>query len=253
MKRRHYFVLTCAGVLAALGPATPSAMAAVGLTGVIRSVDVEGRKLVITPTGTEKDTTITVNDMTRITTEQGLPVRLADLKRNDTVGIAHQNGLATSVVVNQVPLLGTVNSIDPDGKKLVVTENGTNREVTVPITDATTILATGGKAIGLKNLKTGDGVAITYAGPSVTRVAVNEKPAELTGHVKEVSADMKSVVITEIGTNNIIKVAVTPETTIVNGQGKTLGLKDLKKGDGVGIAHTDSVASKIVVNAAPPR
>jgi hypothetical protein len=252
MKRRDFIVLTCAGVLAALGPAIRSAQAAVGLTGVIRSVDVEGRKLVIWPTGTEKDTTITVTDLTRITTEQGVPLKLADLKRNDTVGIAHQDGVAASVLVNQVPLVGIVNTIDPDGKKLVVTENGTDREVTVPINDGTAIVAVGGKAIELKNLKTGDGVAITYAGPTATRVAVNEKPAELTGHVKEVDADLKAIVITEIGTNNVIRVAVTPETTIVTGKGKTLNLKDLKKGDGVGIAHSGSVASKIVVNAAPP-
>jgi hypothetical protein len=253
MKRRFFLILACAGGLAWLGPPVPPARAAVGLTGVIRSVDVEGRKLVITPSGTEKDVTVTVMQQARITTEQGLPLRFADLKRNDTVGIAHQNGMATSVVVNQVPLLGLVSTIDPDGKKLVVTEKGTNHDVTVWLNDRATIETAGGRPLELKNLKTGDGVAITYAGPTAMRVAVNEKLPELTGHVKEIDAGLKLLVITEIGTNNDVKVAVTSNTTIVTGQGKTLSLKDLKKGDGVGIAHDGSVASRIVVNAAPAR
>ncbi len=253
MKSRCFLVLTWAGVLVALGLTTSSARAAVGLTGVISSVDVEGRKLVVTPSGTEKNMTVMVTDQTQITTAQGQPLRLADLKRNDTVGIAHRDGVATSVVVNQAPLMGIVSTIDADGKKLVVTENGTNRDVTVPITDRTAILTSAGKAIELKDLKSGDGVGITYSGPFVTRIAVNSKPTELTGHVKEVGADMKSLVVTEIGTGTDVKVAITPSTTIVTGQGKTLSLKDLKKGDGVGIAHEASVASKIVVNAAPAR
>jgi hypothetical protein len=253
MKSRSFLVLIWAGVLVALGLTTPSARAAVGLTGVISSVDVEGRKLVVTPSGTEKNVTVTVTDQTRITTVQGQLLRLADLKRNDTVGIAHQNGAATSIVVNQAPLMGIVSTIDVDGKKLVVTENGTNRDVTVSINDRTAILTSAGEAIELKNLKSGDGVAITYSGPHVTRINVNTKPAELTGHVKEVGADMKSLVVTEIGTGNDVKIAITPSTTIVTGQGQTLSLKDLKKGDGVGIAHEASVASKIVVNAAPAR
>lgn len=230
---------------------------AVGLTGVVNSVDVEGRKLVVTPSGTsgtEKNVTVTLNDQTRMTTSQNQPIRLADVKAGDTVGIAHQGGIATSIVVNQVPLVGVVSSIDPDGKKIVLTEKGSNREVTLPIGPRTAIVTgSGGKALAIKDLKTGDGLSATYAGAEVTRIAVNPKPAELAGHVKEVAADMKSIVVTEIGTNTDVRVAITPGTTIVTGEGKTLGLKDLKKGDGVGIAHEASVASKIVVNAAAPR
>jgi hypothetical protein len=253
MKSRGFLTLACASCLAVLSPPVPPARAAVGLTGVVRSVNVEGRKLVIMPIGSESEVTVTVMDQARITTEQGLPLRLADLKRNDNVGIAHQNGIATSIVVNQVPLLGLVSTIDPDGKTLVVTEKGSNRDVTVRLNDTTTIVTGGGRQLGLKDLKTGDGVAITYAGPKATRIAVNEKPPELTGHVKEVDADLKSLVITEIGTNNVVKIAVDSNTTIITGQGKTLSLKDLKKGDGVGVAHDGSVASKIVVNAASAR
>src|SRR5512142_1076152 len=90
MKSRCSLIVTWAVVLVALGLMAPSARAAVGLTGVINSVDVEGRKLVVTPSetsGTEKSVTVTVTDQTRITTAQGQPLRLADVKPNDTVGI----------------------------------------------------------------------------------------------------------------------------------------------------------------------
>lgn len=256
MKSRCFLIVTWAVVLVALGLMAPSARAAVGLTGVINSVDVEGRKLVVTPSetsGTEKSVTVTVTDQTRITTAQGQPLRLAYLKPNDTVGIAHRDGVASSIVVNQAALLGVISTIDTEGKKLVVTQSGTNRDVTVPINDGTEIVTSANKVIELKALKTGDGVAITYSGPNAARIAVNPRPTELTGQVKEIGADMKSLVVTEIGTGNDVKVAITSNTTIVTSQGKTLSLKDLKKGDGVGIAHEASVASKIVVNPAPAR
>lgn len=59
--------------------------------------------------------------------------------------------------------------------------------------------------------------------------------------------------MTEKVTDKNIDVSVTPQTTIVTSQGKTMDLKDLKKGDGVGIAHDASIASRIVVNVAPAR
>jgi len=251
MKRQGFLMMAWVGILVTPGLIAPSARAAVGLTGVINSIDLEGRKLVVKQAGTENDVPVTVTDQTRITTAQGLPLKLSDLKPNDSVGIAHQGGVATSVVVEQAALTGLVSKIDTDGKTLVVTEKGTGRDVTVPITDRTAIVTAAGKAIELKGLKTGDGVAVTYSGPSATRIAVNSKPTELSGHIKDISADMKSLVVTELGTGASIRVAVPSGTTIVTSQGKTLDLKDLKKGDGVGIAHEASVATKIVVNVAP--
>ena len=44
---------------------------------------------------------------------------------------------------------------------------------------------------------------------------------------------------------------ISPDTTIVTVTGKKIELKDLKKGDGVGISHVNSVASKVVVNVKP--
>jgi hypothetical protein len=57
--------------------------------------------------------------------------------------------------------------------------------------------------------------------------------------------------VTEIGTKRGITVAVDDDTKIVNSEGKSLTIKDLKVGDGVGIAHEGSVAKSIKVNLQP--
>src|SRR5262249_12000165 len=104
------------------------------------------------------------------------------------------------------------------------------------------------KPLTLKDIKTGDGTAIVFSGVTPVDVAINSKPPELKGHVKAIAGDLRSLVVTELGNGAAITVAVTPETTIVSKSGKSLGMNDLKKGDGVGITHHASVASLIVVN-----
>jgi len=221
------------------------------LAGIVNSVDLDGRKLVVTEKVTDKNIDIAVTPQTTIVTSQGRPLTLKVLKRGDGVGISHVGGVAATVVVNQAALRGVVSTVDIDGKKLVVTETGTNRDLDVALNSQSMIETTGGKAYKLKDLKSGDGVSITYAGSDVAKVLVNVKPPELTGHVKSVAADLKSLVVSDLENGVDVKVIVTPETVIATGQGKTMELKDLKKGDGVGIVHNASVASKITVNVAP--
>jgi len=223
------------------------------LVGIVTSGDLDGEKLGVTEKGTDKNVDVSVIPQTTIVTSQGQPLTLKNLKRGDGVGITHIGGVASVGVVNQAALFGVVSTIDLDGKKLVVTEKGTNREVEVALNPQSVIETTGGKVYKLKDLKTGDGLSVTYAGSDVTKVLVNVKPTELTGHVKTVAADLKSLIVTDVESGMDVKVIVTPQTAIVNGRGQTMELKDLKKGDGVGIAHDASVASKIVVNVAPAR
>jgi len=148
-------------------------------------------------------------------------------------------------------LSGVVNSVDLDGKKIVVTPTGKEKTVDVLVNDQTQITTESGKPLRLKDLKTGDGLGIAHTGGVASKIRVNIKPSELTGHVKSVGANLKTFVVTETGTNTDTTVAVTPETTIVTTDGKKMDLKDLKKGAGVGISHVNSVASKVVVNVKP--
>jgi hypothetical protein len=248
--------LSCFGALVAAAVAAAPARAD-QLVGVVKSVDTQGRKFVVVEKTTDALVDVSVTPATSLATRAGRLISLKRLKKGDGVGIALFNGVATSVVVNQSPVAGVVENMDLDGKELVidevVDEKRTGRDVRVLIPEQATIETTGGKVYRLKDLKSGDGVSMVYDGDEVAKVIVNVKPTELTGHVKSVAADLKSFVINEIGSKEEVKVAVTPDTVIVTGSGKTMDLKDLKKGDGVGIAHEASVASRIVVNPAPVR
>jgi len=148
-------------------------------------------------------------------------------------------------------LAGVVTTVDLEGRKIAVTPTGQDKPIDVTINDQTTIATAAGKALQLKDLKTGDGLGIAHTGGLASKIVVNVKPSELTGHVKTVGANLKTFVVTETGTTNDVTVAVTPETSIVTNDGKKIELRDLKKGDGVGISHVNSVASKIVVRVKP--
>lgn len=147
---------------------------------------------------------------------------------------------------------GIVKSVDVEGKKLVVTPTGKDTTVDVTVNDRTVMKTDSGEAYSLKSLKAGDGVGIAHAGGLALSIQVAVKPEELVGHVKSVGADLKTFVVTLLGDSTDATVAVNAETSIVSTDGKKLELKELKKGDGVGIAHNSrSLASKIVVNVKP--
>jgi len=148
-------------------------------------------------------------------------------------------------------LAGVVSSVDLEGKKIAVTPTGKDKSTDVTVNDQTVIETSAGKTLQLKDLKTGDGLGIAHAGGLASKIVVNIKPSELTGHVKTVGANLKTFVVTETGTTTDVTVAITPETSITTVGGKKIDLKDLKKGDGVGISHVNSVASKVVVNVKP--
>jgi len=244
--RQSFAAFTLLGLLA-------GAARAEGVTGVLGSVNTEAKKIVVMESGTDRKVELTVTDRTRYATGQGRPLKLADLKKGDGVGVTVEGSAALAVVVNQSALTGVVDEVEVEKGKFTVTQAGETREFTAEVTAKTPILSVEGKALGLKDVKTGDGVTVTFAGHDVLKVTVNPKPEEITGHVKSIAADMKSIVVTEVGTETDVKVVLTGRTTLVTNQSKTLELKDLKKGDGVGVAHHGSVASKIVVNPAPAR
>jgi hypothetical protein len=153
-------------------------------------------------------------------------------------------------------LAGIVGSVDLEGRRIVVKPaepDGTDREpgktVDVQVSDQTVIRTTEGKSFPLKELKAGDGVGLVVSGGVASAIQVRIKPDELTGHVKAVKPDTNEFVVTKTGTTIDATVAINAETRIVSVTGQKLELKDLKKGDGVGISHTSSLASKILVNA----
>ena len=247
------FVVGWAGALVAAGLLAASAHALAGLAGNVTKVDLDTRKLVVTEAGTGRDVVVMVNDQTMIVTNAGKAITLGDLRKGDGVGISEVGGIATQIVVKPLEIKGVVNAVDPSEKRLVVTESGTDQDVTLSVGDQTAIETQAGQRLELRNLKTGDGVAVTHTGAVAERIVVNIRPDELTGFIKSVGGDQKTLVVTDLKTNTDISVVITDRTTIVTTTGKDLRFQDLKRGDGVGIAHHRSVAEKIVVNVKPIR
>lgn len=234
--------------------AAPSRAQTVGYQGTVYSVNPQTGQLVVTDSATARNFDLVVTPQTRILSSLGQPLSVADLKKGDGLGVAASGAQALTINVNQGVLRGTISAVDLDGGTVTVKETGTDRSVTVPVPAQTPVVRSGSdQPVALKTLKSGDGVLVQYAGRGVSRVVINPKPAELTAYIKSVGADMRSLLVTEVGTNADYKVIVTPQTELVNPQGKTLEMKDLHSGDGVGIAYNRGVASKIVVAPTPAR
>ena len=158
-------------------------------------------------------------------------------------------GAARAADVEQ--LAGIVSSVNLETKKIAVTPTGKQLTIDVTVNDKTEIVNSANKKMELKELKTGDGLGIAHTSGLASKIVVNVKPAELTGHIKSVGANLKTFVVTETGTNTDITVAINADTSIATTAGKKIEMKELKKGDGVGISHVNSVASKVVVNVKP--
>jgi len=238
-------------VVAVVLAAAPARAQTVGYQGNVYSVNPQTGQLVITDAMTARNFELMVGPQTSIATSLGQPITLADLRKGDGIGVAASGAQALSIVVNQGVLRCVVSAFVP-GVTITVTENGTNRSVTVPLTAQTPIVAAGGQPVA-KAVSPGEGVLVRYNGQGIARVIVTPKPDELTGYIKSVGPDMRSLIVNEVGTDAEYKVIVTPQTDLVNSQGKALAMKDLHSGDGVGISHSRSVASRIVVAPAPAK
>ncbi|MEO6812078.1 MAG: hypothetical protein ABI353_23460 [Isosphaeraceae bacterium] len=154
-------------------------------------------------------------------------------------------------------LTGHVKSVARDLKTIVVTQSGTDKDVTVTINGRTKIVTTEGRPLEAKDIKPGDGVGIAHTNSVASEVkvsvgrAVVSRVEKLTGHVKSIAPDHKTIVVRESGTDKDITVTVNGRTKVTTTEGRMLELKDLKPGDGVGIVHQASVASEIKVSLKP--
>jgi len=246
MKTGHYF----GGLVAAIGLVIVSAGDARALTGHVRSVDVEARRLVVKEAGTGREVTVAVQSPAAIATVGGRALELRHLKAGDGVAITLEGDQATKLVVTQAPLVGVLKSANADARTLIVTQEGTGREIGVTSDDQTTVTNNGGKALEFAQLRSGDGVAITFDGAHAAKVAVN--PAALRGLVKSIDLQKRQVVLGEAETDREVNVPLTDRTVIVTTDGKALALKDLKQGDGLAVITDGEAASKLVVRVKPP-
>ncbi len=108
MKNRRAFLLTLTSGLVALAVLAAPVIAE-ELFGVITKVDIEGKKLMVTPKGEDKDIEVTINDDTEIVTKKGsmkvdlekLAKKVADIQEKGKKGIPakieHEKGVASKI------------------------------------------------------------------------------------------------------------------------------------------------------------
>ena len=76
-------------------------------------------------------------------------------------------------------LLGTIKSVDEDAKKIVVTETGTDKDVTVTVTDDTEwVTKKKTSKIDLAKVKTGTVVEVTHEDAKASKIVVKKAPAK---------------------------------------------------------------------------
>jgi hypothetical protein len=187
-----------------------------------------------------------------ITSRAGDPFAGTDLKPGGGVAIVLNGPEAAKVVMSPPPRRGFVKSINLDKQSLTLNELNTEREATVPLADQASILSADGRSLALKDLKPGDGLAVTMDGDVASRIDVNVKLPSMAGQIKSISGNLRSFVVEDLNTNKDITVGVNDDTAIVTKEGKTLRMSDLKDGDGVGVTiGKGGVADQVVVNPKP--
>jgi len=103
MPNRRSFLLGLATLSVASLVLIVPALAA-ELTGTIKSVDVEAKKIVVTPKDGDKDVDVTVNTETTVENAKGKVVKkfsLDRLKAGGTIDVTHENGVASKVVLKK--------------------------------------------------------------------------------------------------------------------------------------------------------
>ena len=202
-------------------------------SGVVKSVDVEGKKFVVTIKG-QVDVTLLVNANTKIRNAANKTITLADLKTGNRVvasAIESTDGnVAQLVRLIPVMLTGQIKSIDTTAKSFVLTTKNSG-DVTILVDANTKIRTAGGTTATLNDLKVGNRVIVTATESNGGDLAllVRVMPVTLTGLVKSVDTTAKSFVLT---TKNSGDVAITVDAkTKFAIQGvRNATLNDLKVG-----------------------
>lgn len=167
-------------------------------------------------------------------------------------GVLVAFGVTAAPAPATAQLTGQVKSVDTDANKLIMTETGTGTDYAIAVNGQTLVLTTAGKPLTLKDLRKGDGLAVTQLGGVASKIVAEQ--ARLVGVVKSVDAEAKKLVLRETGakgkagTSKDITMTVDDQTAITTTDGKAIKLGDLKEGDGVSIARDGDLAQKIEVN-----
>ena len=146
------------------------------MKGVVKSVDPESRTIRMVLDGTGREVNVLVTEHTPIDAGQVHKLDLNRLEPGSRV-VIHDDVVAMDVMV-QGELLGTIKSVEPSSGTIVVTEESSNLDVTLSVTDKTAFQRNH-KPIAdfhLPDLEVGTGVIVLHNQEAASRVIIEREP-----------------------------------------------------------------------------
>ncbi len=167
--------LILVGLVLASG-ATSSARAQ-SVVGVVKSVDVGTKTVVVMPAGSSEAISITLGDRTGIVSSTKTPIALANLLPGTPV-IVYERTVASEILVEE-ELLGSLKSVEEAGQGFSLYRDKDHREFTLKTTDRTSVVtgnSKGGPA-ELSDLEPGTLLTVLHSAGFATKVSV--RPREM--------------------------------------------------------------------------
>ena len=251
--------------------------AAQGLeTAIISEV---GEKSIVVDTLTGNTVVLNIGEETKLTGKDGEEIKITDLTKGMKVNVVYGPIMTASLPPQNVPLsvsiveeresetsLAKVLAVDLEAQQIVTGEDVEKPETQVVFNvGEETKITKDGKEIELKDIKADDtirvihSIAMTRSLPPQTAAyeievvdadkAQMPETAELEGTIAEVDAEAGHVTIGDEKDPNVQTILlVGEETEIVDNDGKTLKLEDLKKG-----MEIKAVTKNMMTMSIPPQ
>jgi hypothetical protein len=155
--------------------ASASRTRAEDVVGIIKSINVQNRTIVLRPTDTDKDIPVALGARTVIVAPHQSPIKLADLRPGMPV-IVNERTLAAEIVVEE-ELIGTLKSVASEGEEFVLLEKSDNREIALKTSDRTSVASSTGRggAKDLADLEPGELLSVAHAGGYATSISVHPR------------------------------------------------------------------------------
>jgi hypothetical protein len=151
--------------------------------------------------------------------------------------------LVTAAPASADDLIGTVKAVDPSAGLLIVSPEGTDRQVRVAVSDRTAIEAPGEAPLSLAELRVGSPVVVRER-TEASQILVEE---QLTGVVKSVDPEGHRLAVAGPDTGREIVMRTSDRTAVVKGRGAapTSSLADVAPGLPVSVIHANGLATRI--------
>jgi hypothetical protein len=149
------------------------------VVGIVTSVDVARKRMVVRPADSDRDIAIALGAQTVIVASHKPPLKLADLRPGMPV-IVNEHTMAAQIVVEE-ELVGRLESVAEEGGELVLSDKEAHRAIALKTTDQTAVVtSTGtGGAGELAELEPGTLLSVVHANGYATTISVQPRETSI--------------------------------------------------------------------------